>query len=1065
MSNSLRLKLIMFSFGSILLTLFVAGVSIDVLLAGLYGENAEHESEHAYELIYEKIKNIENNLIDQSRLISKDPAVVAPVNLVNRYQSIKKYEPLIFDDEKKSLANHLLKRTSTFQQAQTAIYNKKGYLIAFSAHNGLNNIVGITTYKNNKAVYLSKNIKETNWKSKQLPPSIDSRLRLKENINSFVYQAGVIEYSSNPNDFIISSFKTIQRDHIDGSTEIVGYIKIKRSFNGRYIKELSGASHVNVSLVLANDKIINNQDELNLPYDLDKHSSLFGSTQISNKAWLENNKYFIQSYVLPVVNGKLFLLLSQSRAELQAALNKSRYLLLLIFLVIALLIIPFGIYWLNKRVSEPLNILTKQLAEIEKNEYPDFYISESKDEISLLGNGLNNMVAVIKSREESLKASQIDLNEAQHLSKIGSWKLNSITNHLEWSDELFEIFEMDPELVKPSFDSFLDIVFPEDKNVVNAAYINSIKNKQPFDLIHRIQMKNGDIKYLRAHSELILDEQANVLFAKGTVQDITEQKLNDELLTRTQKMDALGKLTGGIAHDFNNMLGVILGYSELLQNMLIGDKNKLKYIEHVIDASQRASALTKKLLSFSRKEAATIENVDINESLLDDRNLLEKTLTSRIELVYELGKDIWKVSLDKSDLQNAILNMSINAMHAMQNTGKLVIQTENINLDKIDSKSLNLKSGDYVQLSITDTGMGMNEEIRSKLFDPFFSTKGEKGTGLGMSQVYGFIQQTGGNIHVFSQPGYGTRIVIYLPRSSEHRNSVQHKDADINEKIETGTETILVVDDEESLREYAMEILSENNYNVLCASNGIEAIKLLETESVDLVLTDVIMPEMDGYQLATKIKTLYPHIKIQVASGFSDDLTLDITNEKLHQLRLQKPFTSKVLLRKIRDLLDEDLAFEDNSGAKKISLPIEWSAKYSSGIDVIDDDHKVLIELINKCDDVVNNEKSENMISSILHDLLNYVDYHFKREEILMKMCGFQDTAKHKRLHENLSINVNEYIKEYGSGKLTADSLLNSLINWLVNHIVGHDLPMAFLCKDKVNIKELQREFKEAGYE
>ncbi|MCK4704033.1 MAG: PAS domain-containing protein, partial [Gammaproteobacteria bacterium] len=366
---------------------------------------------------------------------------------------------------------------------------------------------------------------------------------------------GKIEYFSNEHDFTIEISRTIQREHPDGSIEAIGFIKIISSFNEHYIKELSDLTHVNISLVLANGKALNKPDKLKLQYDLDNLSSLFGSTQVSKKTWLEHELYYIDSYVLPVINGKIFILLSQSRSALDSALNKSRNILFLIFLFTASVVIPFGIYWLNTHISKPLNKLTKEIHKIEKNEYPEFYVSDSKDEISALGNVLNNMVAVIKSREAALRTSQIDLNEAQHLAKMGSWKLDVTNNELEWSDEVYSIFELDSETFTPSYEAFLDVIFPDDRDRVSVAYANSLETKQAYNIIHRLQMKDGSIKYIHEHCDSVFDEEGNPLISKGTVQDITEKKLKDEIVSRTQKMDALGKLTGGIAHDYNNMLG------------------------------------------------------------------------------------------------------------------------------------------------------------------------------------------------------------------------------------------------------------------------------------------------------------------------------------------------------------------------------------------------------------------------------------------------------------------------------------------------------------------------------
>ena len=1059
--NSLRVKLIVFTFGLISLTLFIAGLAINLLLANLYGDKAKHDSLHAYNMIYERFNGIENNITKEIRAIAKNPDIIAPTNLVNQYQDIKNYESLVFDQEKKHLANHLLEHLKTFQIAKTAIYDVKGNLIAYAEINDKGKILGITTYVNGEEVYSSKEIKEPVWGSREPPEFIDKKLNTSLTANNFVSHFGNIEYHSGVNNFTLTGIKKIFRKHLDSTEVLIGYVKIIRVFDDFYIKDLEEKTPVSVSILLANNSFINEPENFQITNDLERKSHLFGSKFSSQRQWLNSKIYYTQSFTIPVENGKIYLLLSQSRDELEKALNKSRYLLLFVFLVIAITVIPYGIYWLSKRVSRPLNILTNQLSQTDENHYPDFYVSQSKDEISQLGNGLNSMVEVIKSREDLLKSNQVDLKEAQHLSGIGSWKLNLENNELTWSDEIYNIFEIDKNSVVPSFEVFLDLVFDEDRVIVEAHYENLLKNKKPFDLQFRVRTKSDLVKYINAHSEVCEKTKGSSEFARGTLQDVTKQKQNDELLNRTQKMDALGKLTGGIAHDFNNMLGIIMGYSELLQNSLEGDKHKLKYINHVIDASKRASALTSKLLAFSRKEAATIEDVDINASLLDDRNLLEKTLTSRIELVYDLEEGLWHVLLDKSDLQNAILNMTINAMHAMKNAGRITIKTLNIQLNEADSKLMNLKAGDYVQISITDTGMGMSEEVRNKLFDPFFSTKGDEGTGLGMSQVYGFVQQTGGNIYVYSELGHGTRIVINLPRNEAYDED-KNQDNELDIGHEYGHETILIVDDEIALQKSAAEILQRYHYNVLVASNGAEALKILETENVDLVITDVIMPEMDGYKLSYEIRERYPDMKIQVVSGFSDDETLEIVNKELQQQRLQKPYTFKDLLTRVRSLLDRD---SDSINDCKLEVPVLWSDSLVSGIDVLDEDHKTLVDMINRCADDNEQARDNSNTSSILHDLVEYVDYHFKREEMIMDMCGFSDTEKHKKMHNVLNDNVSEYVQQFGNGTLPRDALCKALKKWLVNHIVGHDLPMAQICKDKFSNKDIEQAFKDAGYD
>jgi len=389
----------------------------------------------------------------------------------------------------------------------------------------------------------------------------------------------------------------------------------------------------------------------------------------------------------------------------------------------------------------------------------------------------------------------------------------------------------------------------------------------------------------------------------GSCIDMTNQKKQEEQLHRTQKMDALGKLTGGIAHDYNNMLGVIIGYSELLKEGLADNPKFVNYATEIQHAGQRGSKLTKKLLTFSRYKTAEAEIVDINQLLKDQQLMLEKTLTPRIELVMDLAEDIWPIYLDSCDLEDTLLNISINAMHAMESGGTLYLTTGNVHLVPEDATNFSLPAGDYVILSITDTGTGMDKEVQNQIFDPFYTTKGEHGTGLGLSQVFSFMQLCKGAVKVYSEPGHGSRFSLYFPRYRKTDDLTRDlRPVDIMDY--QGDELILVVDDEQSLREMTSEILRRQGYRVLCADEGEAALKLLETEQVDLMLTDVVMQGMDGYQLAAAVQKKYPEIKIQLASGFNENFHKDLVDDELHHQVLQKPYGSHVLLKRIRELLD-----------------------------------------------------------------------------------------------------------------------------------------------------------------
>jgi len=423
---------------------------------------------------------------------------------------------------------------------------------------------------------------------------------------------------------------------------------------------------------------------------------------------------------------------------------------------------------------------------------------------------------------------------------------------------------------------------------------------------YRIQKPGGQIVWIKARAYAIVDDDGELIRIAGIAEDVTERIEMEEAIRRTQKMDALGKLTGGIAHDFNNMLGVILGYTELLGIKLADTPQLKRYIDEINLAGNRAKILTSKLLAFSRKQPTNKTSSNINRLLERDKLMLEKTLTATIKLTTIKAEGLWDVSIDEELLTDSILNMCINSMHAMPEGGELTLSSKNIHLDNEMVQSLAISAGDYVQLSVSDTGTGMSPDTKDKIFEPFFSTKGEAGTGLGMSQVYGFVTQSGGEIQVLSEVDKGTEIVIYLPRLTEQKSDkndsiISHEKSEANLSC---NETILIVDDEPALCKLTEEVLQSHNYQVFSAESGVEALEILSKETIDLLITDVIMPNMDGFELAAQVKKSYPDIKILIASGYNERLQVRDTDKSLYQ-QLEKPYRSIELLNKVRSLLDE----------------------------------------------------------------------------------------------------------------------------------------------------------------
>ena len=414
----------------------------------------------------------------------------------------------------------------------------------------------------------------------------------------------------------------------------------------------------------------------------------------------------------------------------------------------------------------------------------------------------------------------------------------------------------------------------------------------------------GEIRIFDTHKLSLKDSDNNTLGVLGVARDVTERKHTEEQLRHSLKMDALGKLTGGIAHDFNNMLAVILGYAELLLEISNKDERSSQYITAINTAAEQAKSLTSKLLTFSRIRQTDAKTLNLNSLITRDRIMLEKSLTSKIKLTLHLQDDLWETFLDEEAFLSSVFNICINAMHAMPDGGQLTITSHNIQLSDHEAKYLSLPIANYVQLTIRDTGIGMDPYTKEHIFDPFFSTKGDSGTGLGMSQVYGFIKQSDAAIQVSSTPGVGSCFTLYFP---QYIKTATRKEEPLIKAAQvplSGNETVLVVDDEPALRAFTTEILESKGYHVISAENGEAALEILKNNKIDLLLSDVIMPGIDGYQLATKAHKIQPDMKIQMVSGYNDKHFIAEENQELQKNQLSKPFKSEMLLQCIRQLLD-----------------------------------------------------------------------------------------------------------------------------------------------------------------
>ncbi len=454
--------------------------------------------------------------------------------------------------------------------------------------------------------------------------------------------------------------------------------------------------------------------------------------------------------------------------------------------------------------------------------------------------------------------------------------------------------------------SFEECVVPEDREEV-LAWLQGRVRRGASDFVHafRVRKKGGEASWVEASTVPVSweDEPALLCF----VRDVSEQRELQFQLQQSQKMEAIGRLTGGIAHDFNNMMTVVIGYSEFLMKGLKENEQAVKGLEGIRKAGEHAAGLTRQLLAFSRKQVLRPQVLDLNAAIRGTDSMLRRVLNEDVELRTALDPGIGRIKADPNQILQILMNFAVNARDAMPKGGKLTIETKNVELDEVYTKRhMDVKAGSYVMLAVSDTGVGMDEETRSHIFEPFFTTKAQgKGTGLGLATVYGIVKQSGGHIWVYSESGKGTAFKVYLPivqgdvRAVSERGKVS--------VLPDGSETVLLVEDEEGLRGLIRDVLTGMHYRVLVASGPEEALAISRQHRgpVHLLLTDVVMPGMSGPDLAKRLCLRHTGMRVLYMSGYTNNtITLHGVPES-GMFFLEKPFTPEVLLRKVREVLDE----------------------------------------------------------------------------------------------------------------------------------------------------------------
>lgn len=521
------------------------------------------------------------------------------------------------------------------------------------------------------------------------------------------------------------------------------------------------------------------------------------------------------------------------------------------------------------------------------------------------------------SRLSSDQSQALERLQRTHtVGRIGNWEIEFLHGDSRgstpvevwtWSDEVYRICGLSESRPEPSDAMFFSLVHPDDRDRVRATAERSLAAGEDYICDHRIVLADGSMKYLREHAAIEFEPSGQPRRMLGTVQDMTEFHLLEEQFLQAQRLESIARLAGGVAHDFNNLLTIINGYAELAAGVLKKGDPLYRHISEIRVAGQRAADLTDRLLAFSSKQVISPKLIDLNEALANMTTILRRLIGEDISLRSHLQEKALTVCLDRNQLDQIVLNLAVNARDAMPDGGVLSISTTVVEiLEKDVWRYPKLRKGRHVVLAVEDTGCGMTEHVKRNLFQPFFSTKEQgRGTGLGLASVYGIVSQSGGAIQVESELGRGSTFSIYLPFVTADSDLDVGSSPD-GSAASGGNEVLLLVEDQHDLLTIESVVLRQQGYHVIEAADGVEAIqKCMQHEgTIDLLLTDVVMPGMTGPELAERIRGLIPGIRTLFCSGYSRDLVasrgvlLEGTNY------LSKPFSPDLLARKVREVLD-----------------------------------------------------------------------------------------------------------------------------------------------------------------
>ncbi len=565
-----------------------------------------------------------------------------------------------------------------------------------------------------------------------------------------------------------------------------------------------------------------------------------------------------------------------------------------------------------RRLTTPLAELTAATEAVAAGDYSRKFGDQRLDEVGRLGRAFDAMTATIdrdvSERKEAARRLQENEDRMRYTlgaARVGTWQMEMESLDVRFSDNMAPLFGLAPPELPESKDGVIALIHPDDREAVIACMAREACDDRDHEIQFRALQPDGSYKWALGRSRMTTDATGASRIL-GVCFDISEQRLLEERLMQSQKMDAIGKLAGGVAHDFNNLLTAILGFGQFLLDSLDAGDSRRGQVEEILRAGRRAADLTAQLLSFSRQQLVQPAVVDPNAAVTETLSLLSRLVGENIVVEARLDPGIGMVRADPAQLQQIVMNLVINARDAMPEGGRLTVETANVTMDQsYSTPQFAVTPGDYVMLAVVDTGVGITDEVRARMFEPFFTTKARgQGTGLGLATVYGAVKQCGGYVWVYSDPGRGSTFKVYLPRLAA--DAIPAVTAPVPDRPAGGTETLLLVEDEEAVRSLTSMILERAGYRVVAAANAreAEALHLDYSGAITLLLTDVVLPGASGPELFQRLAMRDPRLKVLYMSGYTDDAVFRTGRLQPGVAFIQKPFSAEGIRRKVREVID-----------------------------------------------------------------------------------------------------------------------------------------------------------------